>query len=122
MHAFALFFLLACGGSEEAAAPEAGGEAEAPAAEAPAEEAPKAAFDTPAEIDSAMTICMGAVDCVAVQLTCCCEDDGWIAVNKSNAEAAKDKYGQKDCDAAGCAEGDCAAPEATCQGGCKLAE
>ena len=118
MTAFALFFLLACGGAEQAADAEGAPEAEAPAAEAPAEAAPEAAgFEMPAEIEQAMTVCMGAVDCVAVQLTCGCEDDGWIAVNKSNAEAAKDKYGQKECAAEA---GECAAPEATCMGGCKL--
>ncbi len=117
--------LIACGGettTEPAPAPADG----APAAEAPAEAAPPAAaepYKVP-ELEEGMQMCMGAVDCVVVEVGCCnhCGGGALVAVNKSRAEEVKEKYGQKECDSVQCPSTECPTPEATCQGGCKIKE
>lgn len=113
----ALFLLLACGGTETPA--DGGGDAptEAPAPKPEGGEAP-AKYEKP-EIESGMDICLGSIDCEAVQLSCCCGEGAvYVAVNKSRAEEAKTKYGQKDCGE--CPSGECTPPETECAGGCKL--
>ena len=117
----ALFLLLACG-SPEAPAPDANDPPDAASVEAPAEEAVEAvAFGAP-KLDAGMDICLGGVDCVAVQLSCCngCDGGVVVAVNKTRVEEAKTKFGQKDCESVTCAGTECAEPKATCAGGCRL--
>ncbi len=116
MTSFALLLMLACGGGSDA--PDAGGTPEpAPAAPAPAPAAP--AFQAPESLETGMDICLGDVDCVAVQLSCCCGEGAvWVAANKSRAEDVKKKYGQKDC--GDCPDAECKPPEVGCKGGCKL--
>ena len=117
MRTLALFLLIACGGGETEAPAEAGDGAEAPAPkpEGGGDEAKDEAFAAPAELEAGMDICLGPVDCVAVQLSCGCDDPVFVAVNKSRVDDAKSKYAQK-----GCEMQTCEAPETVCQGGCKL--
>ena len=116
-------FLFACGG-ETPQAP-AGGDA-APKTEAPAPAPAPAGKAAPGmeapTLDAGMDICFGPVDCEAVQISCCSSCDGGlvVAVNKSRAEEAKTKFGQKDCDQYSCGDGECATPEVECNGGCKI--
>jgi hypothetical protein len=121
MRHLALFLLLACGGTDVPAT-DADAPADAAPVEAPADEVAAAApFEAPA-LEAGMDMCLGAVDCVAVQLSCCngCDGGVVVAVNKTRAEEAKAKFGQKDCESVTCAGTECAEPAATCSGGCKL--
>lgn len=121
MTTLALLMLLACGGTETPAAdaPADGDKTEAPA---PAPEGGADAggdFAAPESLESGMDICMGSVDCEAVQLSCCCGDDAvYVAAAKSRSDDVKSKYGQKDC--GDCGDAECSPPEVECKGGCKL--
>jgi len=125
--ALSLVALVACGGESTTTEP-ATPEAEAPAAEAPAPapaaQAPAAAPYEAPELEEGMQMCMGAVDCVVVELGCCnhCGGGALVAVNKSRAEEVKQKHGQKDCDSIQCPSTECPTPEAVCNMGCKVKE
>ena len=118
-----LFLLLACGGGDaEAPGDEAAAEAPAPVeAEAPAPEAAPA-FTAPT-LDPGMDMCLGAVDCVAVQLSCCsaCEGGVVVAVNKTRVDEVKEKFAQTGCDTVTCQDADCPPAEVECSMGCKIA-
>ena len=92
--------------------------------QAPAAEAPAAApYEAPA-LEDGMQMCMGAVDCVVVELGCCnhCGGGALVAVNKTRAEEVKEKYGQKECDTIQCPSTECPTPEAVCNMGCQVKE
>jgi hypothetical protein len=125
--ALTLLTFIACGGetTTEAPAPDADipvGEQPAVEPEAPAPP-PPAAFEAP-ELEDGMQVCMGAVDCVVVELGCCnhCGGGALVAVNKTRAEEVKQKHGQKECDSIQCPSTECPTPEAVCSGGCKVKE
>jgi len=126
--ALALATLIACGGETSTDPANPAGDGDAPKTEAPAD-TPAAAPGIPEpytapDVEDGMKMCMGAVDCVVVELGCCnhCGGGALVAVNKTRAEEVKEKFGQKECASITCPSAECPTPEAVCNMGCKIKE